>query len=118
MAEDVMKTALTGMAQIGNPRQPMDTSALAAVVNASADYTSHAKMHPRYSQPVEDPAFFPVARPQNVLAPGTGGASYRVVVGVPELPLAEAGPTTANGRVVSGRGTNSYGGPFWDQQGR
>jgi hypothetical protein len=105
VSEDSMAVALGGMAQTGNPRVPMSTEAVQQMVNASADYTSGATMHPRYSQPVNDPAFFPVARPQNVLNEN-GGARYGLRVNMNPPVLAEAGPTTANGRKVGGGGTN------------
>lgn len=105
MIEDSMAVGLAGMARTGSPRQPMDRSALRDMVNASADYTSGATMHPRFYAPASDPAFFPVARPVPV-QDGTGGARYglRVNVAAPISP--EAGPTQANGRLIRGRGTS------------
>lgn len=107
MAEDGMASGLAGMS--GNFREPMGNAAISDIVNASADYTSGAINHPRFSQPVNDPAFFPVARPENVYL-GRAGARYglRVFGGAPVL--AEAGPTQANGRVVQNKGTSNA---FW-----
>jgi hypothetical protein len=110
MAEDPYAVGLAGMAQTGNPRIPMDTSALADLVNASADYASHTIMHPRYSAPADDPAFFPVARPVNVLKSENGGARYGIRVPMDVRVAPEAGPTTANGRIIRGRGTGQS---FW-----
>lgn len=104
-SQDNMAQAIGGMASVGNPRVPMDTAAAQGINNASADYTSGATLHPRYSQPAMDPAFFPTARPSQTLASGTGGARYRLVVGIPTLSMPEAGPTTANGRVIRSAGT-------------
>jgi len=101
---DSMAEGLAGMAKTGGPRQPMDRAALRDMVNASADYTSGATMHPRYSAPASDPAFFPTARPQNV-PNENGGARYGLRVNVPIPALPEAGPTTANGRLIRGSGT-------------
>lgn len=96
-----MSAALSGMAQTGNPREPMDRSALAALANASADYTSHAILHPRYAQPASDPAFFPTTSRVPVLNAGeNGGARYGLQVAVQPPIMHEAGPTTANGRVI------------------
>jgi hypothetical protein len=107
-----MGEALSGMAQVGGARQPMDRSALEGLVNASADYTSHAISHPRFSAPANDPAFFPVARPQNVLMGENGGARFGIRVQVSPPIMPEAGPTTANGRLVGPKGRS---GSFWDQ---
>ena len=101
---DSMAEGLAGMAKTGSPRQPMDRAALRDMVNASADYTSGATMHPRFSAPASDPAFFPTARPDNVQHEN-GGARYGLKVNVPIPTLPEAGPTTANGRLIRGRGT-------------
>jgi hypothetical protein len=109
VTEDPMATALAGMAQTGNPRVPMDRAALQGLVNASADYTSGATMHPRFSQPVNDPAFFPTAMPKPMLQE-KAGARYGLRVNMNPPVLHEAGPTQANGRTVRGRGT---GGSFW-----
>lgn len=109
MVEDTMKTGLAGMASSGNPRVPMDTVAIQSFVNQSAQATSHGQMHPRFSQPANDPAFFPVARPAPVLQE-KAGARYGLRVNIPTLTLPEAGATQANGRVIKGRGT---GGSFW-----
>lgn len=105
MIEDPMAVGLAGMASTGSPRQPMDRSALRDMVNASADYTSGATMHPRFYAPASDPAFFPTAARPPVLKDGTGGARYGLRVAVPVPISPEAGPTTANGRLVRGRGT-------------
>lgn len=107
--EDSMAVGLAGMAQTGGPRQPMDRSALRDMVNASADYTSGATMHPRYSQPASDPAFFPTARPANV-PNENGGARYGLKVNIPIPALPEAGPTTANGRLIRQGGGGSFAG--------
>lgn len=104
MVADSMAEGLAGMSQIGNPRQPMDRSALRDMVNASADYTSGATMHPRYSAPASDPAFFPTASRPNVLNEN-GGARFGLRVAMPIPALPEAGPTTANGRLIRGNGT-------------
>lgn len=106
MTEDSMAVGLAGMSSTGSPRQPMDRSALRDMVNASADYTSGATMHPRFYAPASDPAFFPVAQPNPVLQDGTGGARYgiRVSMAVPISP--EAAPTQANGRLIRGSGTS------------
>lgn len=101
---DSMAEGLSGMAKTGSPRTPMDRAALEGLVNASADYTSGATNHPRFSQPVTDPAFFPVNSRPNVLNEN-GGARYGLKVNVPIPSLPEAGPTTANGRLVRGQGT-------------
>lgn len=101
---DPMAEAISGMASTGNPRQPMDRDAVATVVNGSADYTSGAQMHPRYSQPANDPAFFPTARPApQQLEPGGARFRLEVPISIPALP--EAGPTTANGRLIGSAGT-------------
>ena len=113
MIEDAMQTGLAGMAQMGNPRVPMDKGALAGLVNASANYTSHGIDHPRYSQPAMDPAYFPVARPLPALQTGeNGGARYGIRVGIPILTMPEAGATQANGRIIrsQGRTGSFYGG--------
>ena len=104
MIEDSMAVGLAGMSSTGSPRQPMDRAALRDMVNASADYTSGAKMHPRFYAPASDPAFFPTAHPAPV-QDGTGGARYglRVSMAVPISP--EAAPTQANGRLIRGSGT-------------
>jgi hypothetical protein len=102
---DSMAQGLAGMSSIGNPRQPMDTSALRDMVNASADYTSGATSHPRYSAPASDPAFFPTAARPATQIDGTGGARYGLKVSMPIPSLPEAGPTTANGRLIKGSGT-------------
>lgn len=101
---DSMAEGLAGMAKVGSPRQPMDRAALRDMVNASADYTSGATMHPRYSAPASDPAFFPTAARPNVMNEN-GGARYGLKVNVPIPALPEAGPTTANGRLIRGKGT-------------
>jgi hypothetical protein len=106
VSEDSMAIALGGMAQTGNPRIPMQSEAVQQMVNASADYTSGATMHPRFSQPVNDPAFFPTARPEPVLL-GPAGPRYGIRVNMNPPVLAEAGPTTANGRQVGGGGGTS-----------
>jgi hypothetical protein len=101
---DSMAEGLAGMSSTGSPRQPMDRSALRDMVNASADYTSGATMHPRYSAPASDPAFFPTAaRP--AVQNENGGARYGLRVAMPIPSLPEAGPTTANGRLIKGSGT-------------
>jgi hypothetical protein len=109
--EDTMAVGQAGMAAMGagNARQPMGRDALATLVNASANYTSGAILHPRFTQPAGDPAFFPTAQPQNVLQE-KGGARYCCEVNLPAPTSHEAGPTQANGRIIRGRGT---GGSFW-----
>lgn len=105
MIEDPMAVGLAGMASTGSPRQPMDRTALREMVNASADYTSGATMHPRFYAPASDPAFFPAtARVQ--VQNENGGARYGLRVNVPVPISPEAGPTTANGRLVRGKGTS------------
>lgn len=109
--EDSMATALSGMAAIGNPRVPMDRSALTDMVNASAEYTSATIMQARHSQPYTDPAFFPTNARQPVLEQGTSGARYRIQVPVGGLGQPELGPTQSSGRVIRNRG--GAGGSFW-----
>lgn len=109
MVEDGMAEGLAGMS---NYRAPMGTEAVGSMVNASADYTSGAIDHPRFSQPVNDPAFFPVARPENVYL-GRAGARYGIQVFGGAPALAEAGPTQANGRIVVNKGTSNA---FWSSQ--
>lgn len=109
MTEDAMKTAMAGMASSGNPRVPMDIAAVQTFVNQSAKGTSHGEMHPRFSQPANDPAFFPVARPAPQLQE-KAGARHGIRVNIPTLNSPEAGATQANGRTIQGRGT---GGSFW-----
>lgn len=106
MISDPMAQGLAGMATTGSPRQPMDRSALRDMVNASADYTSGAQMHPRFYAPASDPAFFPVAAPVNVQQDGTGGARYGLRVRMPIPVSVEASSTQANGRLIRGRGTS------------
>ena len=77
MATDGMAEGLAGMA--GNSRTPMGQDAIGGLVNASADYTSKAIMHPRYSSPANDPAFFPVARPQQEYLGKAGAKRWRGV---------------------------------------
>ena len=103
MIADSMSEGLAGMSSIGSPRQPMDRSALREMVNASADYTSGAKMHPRFYAPASDPAFFPVAQPNNVQNEN-GGARYGLRVSMPVPVSIEASATQANGRLIRGRG--------------
>jgi hypothetical protein len=80
------------------------------MVNASADYTSGATMHPRNYAPASDPAFFPTAARPNVMNEN-GGARYGLKVNIPIPALPEAGPTTANGRLIKSAGTgSSFGG--------
>ena len=101
-----MAAALGGMAQVGNPRLPMDREALNLMVNASSDYTSHTQMHPRYAFPATDPAFFPTNSRVPVLQTGeNGGARYGIQVPMPVPTMPEAGPTTANGRIIRSAGT-------------
>lgn len=106
MIEDSMAVGLAGMASTGSPRQPMDRSALRDMVNASADYTSGATMHPRFYAPASDPAFFPTAARPSAQVDGTGGARYGLRVSVPVPISPEAGPTQANGRLIRGKGTS------------
>ena len=103
---DSMAEGLAGMSSVGNPRQPMDTSALRDMVNASADYTSGAISHPRWSAPASDPAFFPTAARPATQIDGRGGARYGLRVNMLTPSLPEAGPTTANGRLIRGSGTS------------
>ena len=106
MTEDSMAVGLAGMSSTGSPRQPMDRSALREMVNASADYTSGAQLHPRFYAPASDPAFFPVATPNAVQADGTGGARYGLRVKMPIPVSIEASATQANGRLIRGKGTS------------
>jgi hypothetical protein len=103
--EDSMAVGLAGMSSTGSPRQPMDRTALRDMVNASADYTSGAQMHPRFYAPASDPAFFPVARP-NPVQNENGGARYGLRVSMPVPVSVEAGATQANGRLIRGKGTS------------
>lgn len=105
--EDGMQSGLSGMAN--NHRVPMEASAVADLVNGSADYTSGAILHPRFAQPANDPAFFPVARPAPVYL-GPAGARYGLQVFSTPPPLPEAGPTQANGRIIQNKGTSNA---FW-----
>lgn len=105
MIADSMAQGLAGMSKTGSPRQPMDRSALRDMVNASADYTSGATMHPRFYAPASDPAFFPVAQPNAVQNDGTGGARYGLRVKMPIPVSVEASSTQANGRLIRGSGT-------------
>lgn len=109
--EDGMATALAGMASIGNPRVPMDRSALTTMVNASAEYTSGTIQQARHSQPYSDPAFFPTATRQPVLEQGTSGARFRIQVPIGGLGQPELGPTQGAGRVIRNRG--GQGGSYW-----
>lgn len=108
MVADSMAEGLAGMSSTGSPRQPMDRSALRDMVNASADYTSGATFHPRYSAPASDPAFFPTAARPQVMTE-RGGARYGLRVAMPIPVLPEAGPTTASGRLI-GKGSSFAGG--------
>lgn len=90
------------MATVGNPRQPMDRSELAAMVNRSAQ--GQGIKQPKQSTASGDPALFPTARPAPVLQENAG-ARYGLRVNAPVPALPEAGPTQANGRLVRGRGT-------------
>lgn len=110
MIEDPMATALAGMSSGSNPRQPMDKSVLQSIVNRSQTGGDHGLLHPRYSAPVNDPSLFPVARPQNVPMEN-GGARFGIRVNMNPPTLPEAGPTQANGRVITARGRS---GSFWD----
>ena len=110
---DDMGASLAGMAAVGNPRVPMDRSAVTGMVNASAEYTSGTIQQARHSQPYTDPAFFPTATRKPTMEQGasTHGARYRIEVGVPGLQQPEVGPTQAQGRAIRNRG--GAGGSFW-----
>lgn len=112
MIEDPMATALAGAAKGGggNPRQLMDRSILANFVNASAKFTGSGDLKAKYAQQSADPASFPTATRKNVLL-GKAGARYGIRVNTAPPALHEAGPTQANGRVISNRG--GVGGSFW-----
>lgn len=111
--EDPTMVGLSGMAT--NGRQPMGTEALTAMVNRSMESSAHGILHPKYSSPANDPAYFPVARPDNVLIGENGGARYGINVSMPVPVMPEAGPTTANGRVINPGFNRGRRGPFWDQ---
>lgn len=111
---DPMQEGLSGMAKVGNPRQPMDREALNSMVNRSAEPESmRGSAMPKKGAQSGDPGLFPTDTRPNVLQEN-GGARYATRVRMPVVSPAEAGPTTANGRIISGqqagRGRPFYGG--------
>lgn len=110
MTEDSMAVGLAGMAQVGNPRQPMDEAAIRGFLNISATGTTKGISRPRYAQQVTDPALWPHVEPKPTMVTGTSGARYGIRVKIPVLAPPEAGRTQANGRIIRGRGT---GNSFW-----
>ena len=96
-------------AMSNNHRVPMDRDALAGLANRSAE--NHAKMlAQRGGAQAGDPGLFPTATRQPTMISEPAGARYgtRVKTAAPIMP--EAGPTTANGRLIPGR--NSARGGF------
>lgn len=102
-----MDAAVAAEAQ--NHRVPMDREVLAQIANRSAD--NHARMLMASQQSKsQDPGLFPTATRQNVMNPEPAGARYGIRVNTAAPIMPEAGPTTANGRLVPAR--NSARGGF------
>lgn len=102
------QAALAGMAQVGNPRIPMDRDAIASFLNLSGQ-PQGGMVVPRHQAPLSDPGIFPTAARTPVMLE-RGGARYSIRVGIPSLTMPEAGATQANGRIIRDRGT---GASFW-----
>lgn len=106
-----MQEGLSGMAKVGNPRQPMDREALKTMVNRSAEPKSaRGTSRPKSGAQSSDPGLFPTNARPNVLQEN-GGARYGTRVRMPVVAAAEAGPTQANGRLISGQ-QRGRSGPF------
>ena len=105
---DSMQEGLSGMAKVGSPRQPMDREAINKLVNRSAQ--SKGTSRPKHGVQAKDPSLFPTKSRGKVLQEN-GGARYATRVRMPAVALAEAGPTTANGRIISGQ-QRGRSGPF------
>jgi hypothetical protein len=100
---DSMQEGLSGMAKMGSPRQPMSREALATMVNRSAEASSmRGQAMVKKGSQSQDPGLFPTNSRPNVLQEN-GGARYATRVQIPRLIPPEAGPTTANGRLVGGQ---------------
>lgn len=103
MVANSMQEGLSGMAKVGNPRQPMDREALKTMVNRSAESGStRGTSRPKSGVQSGDPSLFPTNSRPNVLQEN-GGARYGTRVRMPVVAAAEAGPTQANGRLISGQ---------------
>lgn len=100
---DPMADALAGMAQVGNPRVPMGTAAVALAQNLSAD-PGKGMLRPRYSgiQP-GDPALTPGGHRAPIIQEALG-ARYGVNVSTPAFDASGmAQYTQASGRVIPSR---------------
>lgn len=104
-----MDAAVAAGAQ--NHRVPMGRDALASLANKSAE--NHAKMlRARGGAQAGDPGLFPTATRGKTMVSGPNepaGARYGIRVNTAAPTLPEAGPTTANGRVIPARGTPGQG---------
>ena len=85
-----------------NHRVPMGRDALAQIADRTAQ--NHAKMlMAKGNTQSQDPGLFPTNTRQNVPMPEPAGARYGIRVNTAAPTLPEAGPTTANGRLVPAR---------------
>jgi hypothetical protein len=87
-----------------NHRVPMGRDVLADIANRSAE--NHAKLlQAKGNTQAQDPGLFPTNTRSRTMIPEPAGARYgiRVQTAAPIMP--EAGPTTANGRVIPSRAT-------------
>ena len=92
-----------------NHRVPMGRDALAGIANRSAE--SHAKMlMNKGNTQSQDPGLFPTNTRSTTMISEPAGARYGIRVNTAAPTMPEAGPTTANGRLVPGR--NSQRGGF------
>ena len=92
-----------------NHRVPMGRDALAGIANRSAENHAKMLMNKRNTQS-QDPGLFPTNTRQPTMISEPAGARYGIRVNTSPPIMPEAGPTTANGRLVPSR--NSARGGF------
>ena len=101
-----MDAAVAAEAQ--NHRVPMGRDALAGIANRSAE--SHAKMlMNKGNTQSQDPGLFPANTRKPTMISEPAGARYGIRVNTAAPTMPEAGPTTANGRLVPGKNSSRGG---------
>jgi hypothetical protein len=90
--------ALAGMARIGSPRVPMGNSAITDFAHAPAVPPLRGTLTPKGGAQAGDPT--PPTGVRGQVMQESLGASYRIKAVTPPMMSPEAGPTTANGKVV------------------
>lgn len=103
---DDMSAALGAEAQ--NLRVPMGRDALADIANRSAENHARLLMAKGNTQ-AQDPGLFPTDVRSAVMISEPAGARYGIRVNTAAPIMPEAGPTTANGRIIPSRNSSPGG---------